>query len=477
MEIILGVILGALLGAAFAWFSSRNKQAILNSNLENLTKENQILSERYSSKEKEAANLNEERFKLISLNSGLQSKIEAQAAQAEELKSQIATEREYASKIIETANERIKKEQEYSLLMRQESDRQWTLKFEALKKEMQVQTSEQLAAKQDSLQEANRLQMDALLKPIKEQFEAFKRSVEENKTQNEVNKKELQDTFETTMKLFQQHQENAINNIKEQTERIGNDAANLTKALKSETKTQGNWGEMVLETILENSGLHKDEEYFVQENVKDEEGNNLRPDVVVRFPEGRSVVIDSKVSLTAYADAIAADNDESRDKALKEHVKSIRKHVDELAEKKYDRLVNDAIGFVLMFVPNESSYIAAMKQQPDLSRYAYQKRVIIISPSNLLMALQLAYNLWQYDRQGKNVEKIVKTAADLYDKLVLFEDSFMDIDSQITRLRNSFTEARNRLYLGKGNVMSRMESLMDLGITPKKRLKGTEPTE
>lgn len=130
-----------------------------------------------------------------------------------------------------------------------------------------------------------------------------------------------------------------------------------------------------------------------------------------------------------------------------------------------------------MFVPNESSYIAAMKQQPDLSRYAYQKRVIIISPSNLLMALQLAYNLWQYDRQGKNVEKIVKTAADLYDKLVLFEDSFMDIDSQITRLRNSFTEARNRLYLGKGNVMSRMESLMDLGITPKKRLKGTEPTE
>ncbi len=477
MEIILGVILGALLGAAFAWFSSRNKQAILNSNLENLTKENQILSERYSSKEKEAANLNEERFKLISLNSGLQSKIEAQAAQAEELKSQIATEREYASKIIETANERIKKEQEHSLLMRQESDRQWTLKFEALKKEMQVQTSEQLAAKQDSLQEANRLQMDELLKPIKEQFEAFKRSVEENKTQNEVNKKELQDTFETTMKLFQQHQENAIKNIKEQTERIGNDAANLTKALKSETKTQGNWGEMVLETILENSGLHKDEEYFVQENVKDEEGNNLRPDVVVRFPEGRSVVIDSKVSLTAYADAIAADNDESRDKALKEHVKSIRKHVDELAEKKYDRLVNDAIGFVLMFVPNESSYIAAMKQQPDLSRYAYQKRVIIISPSNLLMALQLAYNLWQYDRQGKNVEKIVKTAADLYDKLVLFEDSFMDIDSQITRLRNSFTEARNRLYLGKGNVMSRMESLMELGITPKKRLKGTEPTE
>ena len=232
-----------------------------------------------------------------------------------------------------------------------------------------------------------------------------------------------------------------------------------------------------METILENSGLHKNEEYFVQENVKDEEGNNLRPDVVVRFPEGRSVVIDSKVSLTAYADAVSAEDDDSRERALKEHVRSLKKHVDELADKKYDRLVNDAIGFVLMFVPNESSYIAAMKQQPDLSRYAYQKRVIIISPSNLLMSLQLAYNLWQYDRQGKNVEKIVKTAADLYDKLVLFEDSFMDIDTQINRLRNTFTEARNRLYVGKGNVMTRMESLMELGVTPKKRLKGTDTPE
>lgn len=473
MEIAIGIILGIILGAVLIKLTSANKQKEMNA----LSQENSQLAEKYASKEKEISTLIEEKLNLISQNSGLKSRIESQENLAKELKSQILTEREYANKIIETSNERIKKEQEHSLQMRQESDRQWTLKFEALKKEMQAEAAQQLAAKQDSLQETNKLQLDQLLKPIKEQFEAFKRSVDESKTRNEVNKKELQDSFEATMKLFQQHQENAIKTLKEQTERIGSDAANLTKALKSETKTQGNWGEMVLETILENSGLHKNEEYFIQENVKDEEGNNLRPDVVVRFPEGRSVVIDSKVSLTAYSEAVSVDNDEARQRALKEHVRSLRKHVDELADKKYDRIVDDAIGFVLMFVPNESSYIAAMKQQPDLSRYAYQKRVIIISPSNLLMALQLAYNLWQYDRQGKNVEKIVKTAADLYDKLVLFEDSFMDIDAQINRLKNTFSEARNRLYIGKGNVMSRMESLMELGVTPKKRLKGTDTAE
>ncbi len=132
------------------------------------------------------------------------------------------------------------------------------------------------------------------------------------------------------------------------------------------------------------------------------------------------MVIDSKVSLTAYSDALAAEDEAERERLMKAHALSVRKHIDELAAKDYSKLVDDAIGFVLMFIPNETSYIAAMKQQPDLSRYAYQKKIIIISPSNLLMALQLAYNLWQYDRQNKNVEKIVKTAADLYDKVAGF---------------------------------------------------------
>ena len=415
----------------------------------------------------EAKSAGEEKTQLVAKAQVLAANIEQiklhHASEVQSMKSQMENERQYAAKL------------------RAESDQQWAQKLESLKQEMQRMTieqqkvaAEQLAAKQSALQENNRLQMDELLKPIKEQFADFKKSVEESKTQNEVNKKELQNTFEATMKLFQQEQQQAVLNLKEQTEKIGSDAANLTKALKGDSKMQGDWGEMVLETILENSGLRKDEEFFIQENTKDEEGKNYRPDVIVRFPEGRSVVIDSKVSLTAYSDALAAEDEAEQERLMKAHALSVRKHIDELAAKDYSKLVDDAIGFVLMFIPNETSYIAAMKQQPDLSRYAYQKKIIIISPSNLLMALQLAYNLWQYDRQNKNVEKIVKTAADLYDKVAGFEDTFMSVGDLITRLSGTFDKARKQLYDGSGNVMRRVESLKGLGVTPKKQIKSLE---
>ena len=393
----------------------------------------------------------------------LQNERELHATEIQSLKTQMQSERQYADRL------------------REESNRQWEQKLESLKQEMQRMTAEQqkaaaeqLAAKQTDLQENNRLQMAELLKPIKEQFADFKRSVEETKTQNEVSKKELQNTFEATMKLFQQEQQQTVSNLREQTLKIGTDAANLTKALKGDSKMQGDWGEMVLETILENSGLRKDEEFVIQENIKDENGKNFRPDVIVRFPEGRSVVIDSKVSLTAYTDALAAEDDTERDRLMKNHAQSVRKHIDELAEKDYSTLVDDAIGFVLMFIPNETSYIAAMKQQPDLSRYAYQKQIIIISPSNLLMALQLAYNLWQNDRQNKNVEKIVKTAAELYDKVAGFEDTFTGIGDLINKLSGTFDKAKKQLYDGQGNVMRKVESLKALGVTPKKQIKALE---
>ena len=426
----------------------------------------------------EAKKAGEEKTQLIAKAQVLQANIEQSnlhhAAEVQSLKQFYASE-------IQGLKAQMENERLFAEKLRAESNQQWAQKLESLKQEMhrmaieqQKAAAEQLAAKQSALQENNRLQMDELLKPIKEQFADFKKSVEESKTQNEVNKKELQSTFEATMKLFQQEQQQAVTSLKEQTSKIGSDAANLTKALKGDSKMQGDWGEMVLETILENSGLRKDEEFFIQENTKDENGKNFRPDVIVRFPEGRSVVIDSKVSLTAYTDALAAETDEERERLMKSHAQSVRKHIDELAEKDYSKLVEDAIGFVLMFIPNETSYIAAMKQQPDLSRYAYQKKIIIISPSNLLMALQLAYNLWQYDRQNKNVEKIVKTAADLYDKVATFEDTFTGIGELITRLSGTYDKARKQLYDGTGNVMRRVESLKNLGVTPKKQIKALE---
>lgn len=399
------------------------------------------------------------------------------AKAASEEKTQWVAKAEVLASEVEQQKRMAEHERQYAAQLREESDRQWEQKLEALRQEMQKMAAEQLAAKQSALQESNRQQMDELLRPVKEQFADFKKSVEESKTLNEVNKKELQHTFEATMRLFQQEQQQTVLMLKEQTSKIGSDAANLTKALKGDSKMQGDWGEMVLETILENSGLRKDEEFFIQENTKDENGRNYRPDVIVRFPEGRSVVIDSKVSLTAYTDALATDDEADRERLLKAHALSVRKHIDELAEKDYSKLVDDAIGFVLMFIPNETSYIAAMKQQPDLSRYAYQKKIIIISPSNLLMALQLAYNLWQYDRQNKNVEKIVKTAADLYDKVATFEDTFTGIGDLITRLSGIYDKAKKQMYDGPGNVMRRVEGLKALGVTPKKQLKALENVE
>lgn len=465
MEIIIGIIVGLIIGFVVGKLltakSAGEEKAQLLANYQVKASENEQLLKQMeqvrlqAESEKQALKDNQEIILMNERNH--------HAAELQALKEQMASERQYAAQ------------------MRQENDRQWAEKMEALRQEMQRMTAEQqkaaaeqLAAKQSALQENNRLQMDELLKPIKEQFADFKKSVEDSKTQNEVNKKELQSTFEATMKLFQQEQQQAVTSLKEQTSKIGSDAANLTKALKGDSKLQGDWGEMVLETILENSGLRKDEEFFIQENTKDENGKNFRPDVIVRFPEGRSVVIDSKVSLTAYTDALAADNDADRDRLMKAHALSVRKHIDELAEKDYSKLVDDAIGFVLMFIPNETSYIAAMKQQPELSRYAYQKKIIIISPSNLLMALQLAYNLWQYDRQNKNVEKIVKTAADLYDKVAGFEETFTNIGDVLSRLSTTYDKAKKQLYEGSGNVMRRVESLKSLGVTPKKQIKSLE---
>lgn len=483
IAIIIGIIVGFFLGKLMAAKTASEektqlvaKAQVLAAEMEQVKsltdqvrqqaeKEKEVLCKQA---EKEKENL-KEHYDVILKNERahhaeeMQALREAHASEMQSLKGQMESERQYAAKL------------------RAESDQQWAQKMETLKQDMQRMNAEhqkvaaeQLAAKQSALQENNRLQMDELLKPIKEQFADFKKSVEESKTQNEVNKKELQNTFEATMKLFQQEQQQAVSLLKEQTSKIGSDAANLTRALKGDSKMQGDWGEMVLETILENSGLRKDEEFFIQENTKDENGKNFRPDVIVRFPEGRSVVIDSKVSLTAYTDALAAETDEERERLMKSHALSVRKHIDELAEKDYSKLVEDAIGFVLMFIPNETSYIAAMKQQPDLSRYAYQKKIIIISPSNLLMALQLAYNLWQYDRQNKNVEKIVKTAADLYDKVVGFEDTFTSIGDLLTRLSGTYDKAKKQLYDGTGNVMRRVESLKNLGVTPKKQIKALE---
>ncbi len=447
LYILLAVLGGALLGALVVYVVLRQKQYEWQSQAQLAKQEAEYTKQQLQEEQKQALS-------------------NKQLWQAETEK-RLQDERDIAAK-------RLQEERVHADNLRREADDQWNKKLEALKNEISRITLEQLAKKQDALQDQNRSQMGELLQPIREKFAEFEKSVNESKTQNAVQKEDLKKSFESMMKLFEQQQNQAVNSLKEQTDKIGNDAANLTKALKGDSKMQGDWGEMVLETILENSGLVRDEHFFVQDNVKDEDGKNFRPDVVVRFPEGRSVVIDSKVSLTAYADAMTADAEEIRTQRMAAHVQSVVKHIDELAAKKYDELVENAIGYVLLFIPNEAAYSAALKARPQLSQEAYKKKIIIISPSNLLMTLQLAYNLWQYDKQTKNVEKIVQSASGLYDKVALFQDSFEKIGSQIQTLSATFESAKGQLSEGKGNVLTRVEKFKELGITPKKQLRITE---
>lgn len=361
--------------------------------------------------------------------------------------------------------------EESSAREREMADTLWQTRLEKMREEMQALASETLAERQTALQDSNRRQIGEMLEPLKEQFDEFKKSVDASRTSNEVAKKELKDSFRHTMELFSRMQAAAVSSIKEESARIGSEAANLSRALKHDTKKQGDWGEMILESLLESSGLEKDLHYFIQENVKDEEGRNLRPDVIVRFPEGRSVVIDSKVSLTAYVEAFETEDAVLKERRLRDHAKSVRRHVDELAGKKYDTLVNDAIGFVLMFIPNDQSYLTAIEKERDLGTYAYSKGVVIVSPSNLMIALQLAYNLWQQDARNRNIDKIVQTASDLYDKVAGFSETMATVEKTIGKLSDEFLKAKKQLYEGKGNIMGRVENLKKLGLTPKKEIK------
>lgn len=357
-----------------------------------------------------------------------------------------------------------------------ENDRRWELKFDALKKELSQLLAKQLADSGDTLRESNKSSLDTLLQPLKEQFEGFRKSVEDSRTHNEVSRKEIQEKFDSTMKLFAQQQDLAVRRLSEETAKIGNDAVALANALKTNSKKQGNWGELVLETMLENSGLKENEQYFRQPNYKDKKGNDFRPDVVIRFSEGRNLIVDSKVSLTAYAESFETDDEERRSELLLAHLDSVNRHIDELSRKNYPSIVPDSLDYVLMFIPNESSYIAAIKLDPGLLRKAADKNVIVISPNNLIMALQLAYNLWKTDAQIKNLDKIVERGKLLYEKISTFQSTFTDLGKRITALQSVYDEANAQAFTGRGNLVRQCQMLEEYGVKvdPKKRIKPSE---
>ncbi|EKY03067.1 RmuC domain protein [Porphyromonas catoniae F0037] len=302
------------------------------------------------------------------------------------------------------------------------------------------------------------------LKPLRDDLQRFGKQV------SETYQEESRERFSL---------KNEIKSLVERSQAISEETTNLTKALRGDSKVQGDWGEMILERILERSGLRKGEEYFVQETLRDEAGKlittednrgGLRPDVIVRYPNSGAMVIDSKVSLTAYSRYLSADTEEVRAMALREHLQSIRKHIDELSRKKYEEHVSGAANFVMLFIPNEPAYTLALSHEPNLWEEAYAKNVVLINGTNLIAALRMAQDMWQRERQERNIQRIVEESTKLYDKFATFAETFLEVGKKLQSASSAFDQARGQLSEGRGNLVRRVEQLKELGIKTNKNL-------
>ena len=302
------------------------------------------------------------------------------------------------------------------------------------------------------------------LKPLREDLKNFGEQV--NKTYQEEARERfsLKDSIE---KLILRSQE------------ISDETTSLTRALRGDSKVQGDWGELILERILDQSGLIRGEHYFVQETLRDESGTvittgenrgGLRPDVIVRYPNRGAIVIDSKVSLTAYARYVAAETEEERAQALKEHLLSLRKHINALSGKHYEEYTEGSPNFVMLFIPNEPAYTIALAHDPTLWEEAYRKNVVLINGTNLIAALRMAQDMWQRDSQQRNVMQIVDEAGKLYDKFATFAETFLKIESKLEDAQKAFGEAKGQLRDGRGDLLGRFDKLKTLGAKTKKSL-------
>ena len=314
--------------------------------------------------------------------------------------------------------------------------------------------AEILEEKSAQFKQANQESLNALLRPFRENIDGFRKKVEE------VYVQEAQQRFSL---------KEEIHRLSEMNRRMSEEANNLTAALKGNSKTQGDWGEMILETILDSSHLVKGIHYRTQENIKDESGANLRPDVILNLPEGKQVIIDSKVSLTAYVAYTESETPEEIDRAIKNHLRSVRAHVEELGRKSYQSQV-DSPDFVIMFIPNEPAFLLALQQEPSLWSEAYNKKVIISSPTNLFALLKIVYDLWKRADQSKNAQAIAEEGAKLYNKFMGFADTLLDLGKSLQGASEKYDKAMNQLKTGSGNLVRRTERLRELGIRAAKKL-------
>lgn len=367
----------------------------------------------------------------------------------------------------EAREERTRWETEHKHLMERLSEQKMEMEKlqEQFKTEFKNLANEILEEKSKKFTEQNKRQLDLLLDPLGKKLEEFKKRVEDTHKEDIKGRSALE-----------QH----LKNLHDLNKQMSKEANDLTKALKGETKTQGSWGEVILQRILEKSGLTEGREYETQVAHHTEDGRRPRPDVVVHLPDEKRLIIDSKVSLKHYEQFVSAENDADRASSLKQHVSSLRAHVKNLGSKNYQQLYGGhSPDFVLMFVPIESAFGIALQKDTDLYYEAFEKNIVIVSPSTLLATLATIDSVWKQEYQNKNAMEIARRGGALYDKFVGFVESMGDIGQRIRQTQDSYVEAMSRLSTGQGSLVRQVEMLRDLGAKASKQLPGdmTEPVE
>ncbi|MCM1292769.1 MAG: DNA recombination protein RmuC [Bacteroides sp.] len=439
------ILMRRLTAARISETSATEKAAALTENLRQ--------AESASEKLQESLKLSEERIAeaLAETAASREATIKAEMA-TEQVKQQLETERQLYAQQQETL-----RQQQEQLAKQTESN-------------FRLMAGEILKQQSASLRETNDQRMGELLSPLKEEIDKFSRQV------SECYSNEARERFSLQQRIKELIEANLS---------IGKEAKELSAALRGNSKKQGDWGELVLENILENSGLRKGHEFTVQQqsdeygsSIRDEEGRGLRPDVIVHCPDGHAMIIDSKVSLTAFIDFVNSEDDEKREEYGRQHLASVVKHIQELSAKNYqDYIGKNKLDFVIMFIPNEAAYSAALTLEPSIWQKAYDKRVLIVSPTQLVGTLRLINQLWSHDRQTRNAIEIAEKSGQMYDKFVGFVTDMEKIEKSLNASQAAYAEAMKKLRSGRGNLISRAESLKELGIKASKKLREAEESD
>ncbi|MFO7984782.1 MAG: DNA recombination protein RmuC [Desulfatiglandaceae bacterium] len=378
----------------------------------------------------------------------LRQRLKTQEETIETLRNRCSAHEAHISQLNTTLEEERKQADEKMVLLR-EAKQELTDQFRVLAQEI-------LEEKGKAFGEMSRTGLKALLDPFRDQLNEFRQKVDSVYVHEAKERASLKHQIETLSQLNQQ---------------INQEAVNLTRALKGDKKAQGTWGELILERVLEQSGLRKGVEYDAQGGFRDAAGRLLKPDVIVHLPEEKDVVIDSKVSLVAYERYAAGREEPDGTQALAEHVRAVKGHIDTLNTKDYSSLKGiRSLDFVLMFVPIEGAFVAAFRADETLFSYAFERKIVVVTPTTLLATLRTIENIWRYERQNQNAQAIVSRAGAMYDKLRLFVESMDKLGKQIDMVGGSYDEAMNRLVRGKGNLISQASRFSAMGVPVKKSL-------